>query len=216
MSSSTSPRARAREDDERRADIAQVLELLDLARIAEIPIDRIPALLLNLTALRSKTETVETILVARLAVAAALPSSPSSGPNYRECISASEAGRRLSLPKLRIYQLAREGLLPAVRIGRQVRSDLLCQGNRRRACAESREAVSELVADRLREAAKESDVPSLWDRATTLAAYAAHWLENVLPEVVEPSTVGQYKQLLHGHVMPFTRLAETHPRRMCT
>jgi excisionase family DNA binding protein len=121
MSSSTSPRARAREDDERRADIAQVLELLDLARIAEIPIDRIPALLLNLTALRSKTETVETILVARLAVAAALPSSPSSGPNYRECISASEAGRRLSLPKLRVYQLAREGLLPAVRIGRQVR-----------------------------------------------------------------------------------------------
>jgi integrase len=76
-------------------------------------------------------------------------------------------------------------------------------GRRRRACGPSRGAVSELVADLLKAAAKESDVPSRWDRDTTLASYAAHWLENVLPEAVEPSTVGQYKQILHAHGIPF-------------
>jgi excisionase family DNA binding protein len=121
VTSATSPRAHSRDDDERRTGIARLLELLDLAHIAQIPIERIPAILLDLTALRSKAETVQTILVARLAAASAVPAPPSSETNYEECISASEAGRRLSLPKLRVYQLAREGLLPAVRIGRQVR-----------------------------------------------------------------------------------------------
>jgi integrase len=77
-------------------------------------------------------------------------------------------------------------------------------GKRRRVSAESRESVSSLVAEKITEAEKEPDQgPSAWDRNVTLGAYAAHWLDNMLPEAVEPSTVGQYRQVLKGHVLEF-------------
>jgi integrase len=76
-------------------------------------------------------------------------------------------------------------------------------GQRRRVLAESREAVSSKVADLIKDAEKEPDAPSAWNSNVTLSTYAAHWLDNVLPEAVEPSTVGQYRQVLNAHTIPF-------------
>jgi integrase len=76
-------------------------------------------------------------------------------------------------------------------------------GERRRALDESREAVTSKVADLIKKAEKEPDIPLGWDRDITLSAYAANWLDNVIPDNVEPRTVEQYRQILNAHVMPF-------------
>ena len=41
----------------------------------------------------------------------------------RELLTAAEVSRRLGVPRSRTYQLARKGLLPVVRLGRQLRWD---------------------------------------------------------------------------------------------
>src|SRR6266516_361599 len=76
-------------------------------------------------------------------------------------------------------------------------------GLRRRVLAESREAVSSKVANLLKEAESEPEETSAWDPDVSLSVYAEHWLDNVLIENIEPTTVRQYRQLLSAHVVPF-------------
>ena len=74
---------------------------------------------------------------------------------------------------------------------------------RRRVLAESREAASEIVALKLREAKKEPDKISFSDPTISLSAYGAHWLDNIIIESVEPRTAEAYRQMLEGHIFPF-------------
>jgi integrase len=76
-------------------------------------------------------------------------------------------------------------------------------GGRRRVLAVSREAATSKVADLIKEAEKEPDIALGWDRDITLSAYAANWLDSVVPDNVEPRTVEQYRQMLNAHVLPF-------------
>ncbi len=76
-------------------------------------------------------------------------------------------------------------------------------GKRRRVLAESRETVSCKLADLIKEAEKEPEIPLAWDRNVTLSVYAANWLDNVVIDSVEPRTVEQYRQMLNAHILPF-------------
>lgn len=76
-------------------------------------------------------------------------------------------------------------------------------GRRRRALAESREAVSLKVADLIKDAEKEPDTIGAWDRNITLAAYAAYWLDDAVAKVLEPRTIEGYRQMLSAHIIPF-------------
>jgi integrase len=81
--------------------------------------------------------------------------------------------------------------------------DYYVNGQRRRALAESREAVSSKVAELIKDAENEPEMVSMWDPDIGLNDYATHWLDNVVIESVEPRTVEAYRQMLEGHVLPF-------------
>jgi integrase len=73
---------------------------------------------------------------------------------------------------------------------------------RRRVLGESREAVSEQIAELVKEAQKEPDIRGSWDRNVTLKEYAGSWLDGIESDI-EPKTFNSYKHLLTAHVLPF-------------
>lgn len=95
--------------------LGQLLE--DPDRIVAVPPADIPRLIGDAEALKAR-------LWARLqecsAPVAAIPPSRNGNGSHR-LLTASQAAERLDVTLARLYELARTGTLPAVRIGRQIR-----------------------------------------------------------------------------------------------
>ncbi len=75
-------------------------------------------------------------------------------------------------------------------------------GKRRRVSAESKELVSEKLAECVEEAKKEPETTGVWNINVALGEYADAWIK-AMEKQLEPQTHSSYKHLLETHILPF-------------